>query len=1167
MSNIARRITALGSVSLSTLFIIFTVGSPVHAIVFEGEGHEKGRIFWSLGQGCWFSGQLNSEFIPEDEKYECDGIGEKGYLAGHMLDDTNGAENYKLTTSGDYCSYYGLGDILTEPIEANYLLLGSNHPEPLSSYQEGDKYGSVCAVDGELSGQEIQNNAPGNTCSVSCGMQHYVSLAGRGGADRPWSAYFGEPELIVQNSTQTLIFKPVEGAGWGYICPILKDNVTGNIIELCFEEWRGSANGTEWQQERVSECKSPSGLGHNVDRVVTLFEPGTQFATEGLPPYFDYEHWLKSTNNTETVSEGEKHFAAAITTTNLVNVVKADNTACGRNSSTTPSEWSLIGAMQGIEALSAPKGIQITARSYGLSLHTILNSLPPEVSGASVTEITAEDATVKGTVNPYGFLTYPFVVYQVGSPPNEELGNQGMTIGRSGISPSPVSVHLSGLRPNKRYKYFISAWHENDLGQWFQRVNGLEQEFTTAPSAPKVVTGSASPIGLTSATLNGIVNPNSETVTECKFEYGATESYGKTATCSPSPGSGENAVAVSASVTGLSEHTTYHFRIVAVNATGTGRSTDQTFTTRPWPPTAVAEGASSVGLISVTLNAKVNPNSGTVTECKFEYGATESYGKTAPCFPSPGSGESAVAVSASVTGLSEHTTYHFRIVATNSVGTDRGSDNTFETYPYAPSVVTEAASVVRESSATLNATVNPNDANVGTCKFEYGTTISYGSTVSCSSSPGSGISPVAVSAALSGLSKDTTYHFRIVATNSVGTSTAADGKFMTLGCLTHISGSGESVQSVAQSSVWAPISEGCASYSAGGYGLEAFGVGTKTLAAKTAFVGTDDPPSGSFSEGQLKEMEEAAKGKSSEAQDIVIPVAETSIAIIVNPPANCVLYKNHIKNADLQKIWNGEITQWSGISTKEEEVPFACARPIERVVRKDAAGVTYQFKHYLYEINKSALTCMPGTTWTALQAQPTHNLEWPESCSEHTLSQVVHAANSGGGGETEEVRAKEGSIGYAALPDARAKYNGESGNHYHWLKVENEYTGTFNYPGTSSEEPSGMAEEANCQKTNYPNKPTTPAPDANWSEVYGGHPGGGPVRNTYYPICTLTWDVGLEKYTQAGLTSEEGASARAYLKYLVSKEGQEVLKNHDYGQVEEVVGTYSSRAAELVSSR
>jgi len=102
--------------------------------------------------------------------------------------------------------------------------------------------------------------------------------------------------------------------------------------------------------------------------------------------------------------------------------------------------------------------------------------------------------------------------------------------------------------------------------------------------------------------------------------------------------------------------------------------------------------------------------------------------------------------------------------------------------PPAPTVVTKAASSIAQTTATLNATVNPEGSEVSKCEFEYGETNTYGKTAMCSSLPGSGTSPVAVSASLTGLSANTTRHFRISATNAGGTSKGADETFKTARC-------------------------------------------------------------------------------------------------------------------------------------------------------------------------------------------------------------------------------------------------------------------------------------------------------------------------------------------------------------------------------------------------
>jgi alpha-amylase len=94
-----------------------------------------------------------------------------------------------------------------------------------------------------------------------------------------------------------------------------------------------------------------------------------------------------------------------------------------------------------------------------------------------------------------------------------------------------------------------------------------------------------------------------------------------------------------------------------------------------------------------------------------------------------------------------------------------------------PSINSESSSSVAETTATLNTTVTPNGAAT-TVSFQYGTTESLGSTTA-GQGIGSGSSPVAVSANLTGLQANTTYYFRAVATNSQVTTTGNTLAFTT----------------------------------------------------------------------------------------------------------------------------------------------------------------------------------------------------------------------------------------------------------------------------------------------------------------------------------------------------------------------------------------------------
>jgi hypothetical protein len=96
----------------------------------------------------------------------------------------------------------------------------------------------------------------------------------------------------------------------------------------------------------------------------------------------------------------------------------------------------------------------------------------------------------------------------------------------------------------------------------------------------------------------------------------------------------------------------------------------------------------------------------------------------------------------------------------------------------APVVVTEAATGVGTTTAQLNGTVDP-EGEATTYFFEYGTTEDYGLTTSPESA-GAGTEPVDVEADVTGLTGNTTYHFRLVAIGtSSGTVRGADRTFKT----------------------------------------------------------------------------------------------------------------------------------------------------------------------------------------------------------------------------------------------------------------------------------------------------------------------------------------------------------------------------------------------------
>lgn len=273
--------------------------------------------------------------------------------------------------------------------------------------------------------------------------------------------------------------------------------------------------------------------------------------------------------------------------------------------------------------------------------------------------------------------------------------------------------------------------------------NGSNNDFALARFAgsglPLVATGSPVNVSSAGATLAGSITPGG-TNAAIFFEYGTTTLYGSTTPVQNIP-AGAAPVDVSAAIGGLAAGATYHYRLVASNATGTVQGANVSFVAMGTGgatavPTATTGDAVNVGAREATLEGIVNPNGG-ATLVQFEFGLSTSY-TSATLAQNIGNGMAGVPVSAQLTGLTPGATYHYRVVGTNDLGTGPGLDRTFTTSAVAPVAVTQSATNVGISFATLHGTVTPNDLAVA---------VSFEIAESEAALLGAGASPVAASPA------------------------------------------------------------------------------------------------------------------------------------------------------------------------------------------------------------------------------------------------------------------------------------------------------------------------------------------------------------------------------------------------------------------------------------
>jgi hypothetical protein len=281
-------------------------------------------------------------------------------------------------------------------------------------------------------------------------------------------------------------------------------------------------------------------------------------------------------------------------------------------------------------------------------------------------------------------------------------------------------------------------------------------------------TEAASGVSNSAATLHGSVQPAGTEVTSCVFEYGAqVGALNQTAPCEPAtPYTGTTPVAVTAQLKGLSRGAAYSYRLAASNASGTAHGAEETFQT-DGAPTLETTQVSQRGQHSVRISTSINPHA-LDTHYHIEYGTGNGYGSSTP---SVDLGMRSASDETEITGLTLDSTYHFRVVATNSEGSVESADQTFTTESVA-SISEIAIGEIKTTSAKLSAEVDDYKAPV-TYHFEYGTTTGYGSVTPSTALAGSE-NWLSVEATLTGLSQNTTYHLRLVVEGGSETVKSSD---------------------------------------------------------------------------------------------------------------------------------------------------------------------------------------------------------------------------------------------------------------------------------------------------------------------------------------------------------------------------------------------------------
>ena len=355
-----------------------------------------------------------------------------------------------------------------------------------------------------------------------------------------------------------------------------------------------------------------------------------------------------------------------------------------------------------------------------------------------------------------------------------------------------------GLKPGTTYKV-RGAVRDLDQFEYHHSPEPYPTFTTKGTSTPAGVTfDPVTAITTSEARLTGVVDTNAPAEPlndEARAAYDTDWHFECTPECPGPAGSlsgtvkaeeGDQAIAVDA--TRLEANTFYEAKLIAHNSLGTVESPVQTFSTPFVAPDVKATPGGSAGGGTYNVGGVVTPFNTRISDCHFEYGPTTEYVYRAPCSPNPvGRNEIQKVMVGHNPAEQPDATFRlaFRGQTTNDILAGADASVVEKELKALSAIGKEGVfGVVRDFgffsvSYTIKFGGPLASTNVGPLRALTGTETvdSPGGNFAGSVIEGGNNAPVLVEAHLTGLTPGATYHYRLVATNSVRTVSTGDNIF------------------------------------------------------------------------------------------------------------------------------------------------------------------------------------------------------------------------------------------------------------------------------------------------------------------------------------------------------------------------------------------------------
>lgn len=396
----------------------------------------------------------------------------------------------------------------------------------------------------------------------------------------------------------------------------------------------------------------------------------------------------------------------------------------------------------------------------------------PTLTTTTVTAVTINSATSGGNITANGGAEVTARGVCWGTAANPTISGSKTS---DGIDIGSFASAITGLTANT--DYYVRAYATNSVGTAY----GNELTFKTLAIVGATVTTATPTFTATTATAGGNVTLDGGAAVTERGICWSTAANPTTTTGTKVPAAAGGLGAFTVSITGLQPGTTYHVVAYAINSSATTYGSDVPFTTLATKPTVTTTTDANPTQTTATVGGEVISTGGAAITERGVYWGTQADPST--------NGTKAVATlgqlgtfTVALTNLAPATRYYVEAFATNSQGTEFGSEASFTTDAITLAVLTTSApAFVTGSSTSVTAGGNITSAGGGTVTERgvcYSTTALPDYQDSKVAATAGGIGAFTVT--LPNLTEGTNYYVRAYAVNNAGPAYGDEFQILTM---------------------------------------------------------------------------------------------------------------------------------------------------------------------------------------------------------------------------------------------------------------------------------------------------------------------------------------------------------------------------------------------------